>query len=316
MSEKLNRRSFIKRSAQLGVSAVAANGLLSSILGSPYPGPAGGVAPDVAVVSGADYAKGTAKAIEILGGMERFVPKNSRVALLPNTQSNHPGTYTKPEILRTMIRLCREAGAKEINCLSWLTQKHWDSTGLAAAVAAEGAGLKLIPREEAYFQAVSVPKGKILKETKILKELSNHDVFIDMPITKDHAGNRFTGTMKNLMGVNFPDINRTFHTGDFKTKPDDVEHLDQCIADLNTVVKPTLLVVDATEFITTNGPFGPGELAKPKKIVAGVDRIAVDGYCATLLGMKPEDVIMIKRGFEHGLGEIDLKKVRIKEISL
>ncbi len=316
MSEKLNRRSFFRKSAQIGVSAVAANGLLSSLLGGPYLRAAGGSAPDIAVITGADYAKGTAKAIDLLGGIGGFVPKNSRVAIVPNTQSNHPGTYTKPEILRTMIRLCREAGAKEINCLSWLTQKHWDSTGLAAVVAAEGAGLKLIPREEAYFQAVSVPKGKILKETKILKELSNHDVFIDMPITKDHAGNRFTGTMKNLMGINFPDINRTFHTGDFKTKPDDVEHLDQCIADLNTVVKPTLLVVDATEFITTNGPFGPGELAKPQKIVAGVDRIAVDGYCATLLGMKPEDVIMIKRGFEHGLGEIDLKKVQIKEMSL
>jgi uncharacterized protein (DUF362 family) len=316
MSEKLNRRSFFKRSAQLGVSAVAANGLLASILGSTHLRAAGGVTPDMAVVTGADYTKGTAKAIEILGGMERFVPKNSRVALLPNTQSNHPGTYTKPEILRTVIRLCREAGAKEINCLSWLTQKHWDLTGLAAAVAAEGAGLKLIPREEAYFQTVSVPKGKILKEAKILKELSNYDVFIDMPITKDHAGNRFTGTMKNLMGINFPGINRDFHTGDFKTKPDDVEHLDQCIADLNTVAKPTLLVVDATEFITTNGPFGPGELAKPQKIVAGVDRIAVDGYCTTLLGMKPTDVIMIKRGFEHGLGEIDLKKVRIMQMSL
>ncbi len=316
MAEKLDRRNFFKKSAQIGVSAVAANGLLGSVLGRARLWAAGTEPLDLAVVTSTDYAKGTAKAVELFGGMGKFVPKDSRVALLPNTQSNHPGTFTKPEILRTVIRLCREAGAKEINCLSWLTQKHWDSTGLSGVVAAEGAGLKLIPREEANFGAVPVPKGKILKEAKILKELSNHDVFIDMPITKDHAGNRFTGTMKNLMGVNFPGVNRTFHTGDFETKPDDVEHLDQCIADLNTVLKPHLLIVDATEFITTNGPFGPGTLAKPQKIVVGLDRIAVDGYCATLLGMKPTDVIMIKRGFEHGLGEIDLKKVRMKETSL
>jgi uncharacterized protein (DUF362 family) len=316
MSKKLNRRGFLKKSAQYGVSAVAGSSLVTSILGKSYLYAAGASAPDIAVVSGQDYAASTAKAIELLGGISKFVPKNSRVALLPNTQSKHPGTYTKPEILRAVIRMCKEAGAKEVNCLSWLTQKHWDSTGMAAAIAAEGASLKLIPREEAYFQVVPVPKGKALKEAKILKEFYSHDVFIDMPITKDHAGNKFTGTMKNLMGLNFPEINRTFHTGDFKEKPDDVEHLDQCIADLNTVIKPTLLVVDATEFITTNGPFGPGQLAKPLTVVAGVDRIAVDGYCTTLWGMKPEDIVMIKRGYEHGLGEIDLKKVQIRELSL
>jgi uncharacterized protein (DUF362 family) len=316
MSEKLNRRGFLKRSAQFGVSAVAGSSLVSSILGKSYLYAGGTSGLDIAAVSGQDYGKNTVKAIDLLGGIGKFVPKNSKVALLPNTQSKHPGTYTKPEILRAVIRMCKEAGAKEVNCLSWLTQKHWDSTGLAAAIAAEGATLKLIPREEAYFQAVPVPKGKALKEAKILKELYSHDVFIDMPITKDHAGNKFTGTMKNLMGLNFPEINRTFHTGDFKEKPDDVEHLDQSIADLNTVIKPTLLVVDATEFITTNGPFGPGQLAKPLKVVAGVDRIAVDGYCTTLWGMKPEDIVMIKRGYEHGLGEINLKNVRIKELSL
>ena len=31
----------------------------------------------------------------------------------------------------------------------------------------------------------------------------DYDVLIDMPITKDHAGNKFTGTMKNLMGADF-----------------------------------------------------------------------------------------------------------------
>jgi uncharacterized protein (DUF362 family) len=72
--------------------------------------------------------------------------------------------------------------------------------------------------------------------------------------------------------------------------------------------------VDATEFITTNGPFGPGKLAKPQKIVAGVDRVAIDAYCATLWGLRPEDIIMIDRGFEHKIGEINFKKLKVKEI--
>jgi uncharacterized protein (DUF362 family) len=112
--------------------------------------------------------------------------------------------------------------------------------------------------------------------------------------------------------LDFPEVNRFFHTGDTE-QPDDIEHLDQCIADLNLIIKPDLCVVDATELITTNGPFGPGKLVKPQKIVAGVDRVAIDAYCCTLWGMEGKDIIMIKRGYEHGLGEIDLKKVKIKE---
>jgi uncharacterized protein (DUF362 family) len=92
-----------------------------------------------------------------------------------------------------------------------------------------------------------------------------------------------------------------------------IEHLDQSIADLNTVVKPALNVVDATEFITTNGPFGPGEIIKPKKVVAGVDRVAIDSYCASLWGLKAGDIIQIRKAQEHGLGQFDLKKAKIKE---
>jgi len=134
-----------------------------------------------------------------------------------------------------------------------------------------------------------------------------------MPITKDHAGNKFTGTMKNLMGLNSPANNRTFHRPNWKTDPNDVAHLEQSIVDLNKAVKPALNVVDATEFITTNGPFGPGELIKPQKVVAGTDRVAVDAYCAGLWGLKPEDIVQIKRASEQGLGEMDLGKLSVKE---
>jgi uncharacterized protein (DUF362 family) len=134
-----------------------------------------------------------------------------------------------------------------------------------------------------------------------------------MPITKDHAGNKFTGTMKNLMGLNSPVNNRTFHRPNWKTDPNDVAHLEQSIVDLNKAVKPALNVVDATEFITTNGPFGPGELIKPQKVVAGADRVAVDAYCAGLWGLKPEDIVQIKRASEQGLGEMDLGKLSVKE---
>ena len=313
MDNKLNRRDFFKKSVGGASAALLGGALLGHRLEAALAG--GGRRPDIAVVTGTDYLKSAMKAVDLLGGMKSFIPRNSRVAILPNVQSHHPGTFTKPEIVRAVVRMCREAGAAEINCLSWLPAKYWSAAGLDAALKEEGAVLKIVDlKDESLFKPISLPKGKALREARIMKELLSHHCFIDMPITKDHAGNKFTGTMKNLMGINSPQTNRIFHSGD-KTKPDDIDHLDQCIADLNLAIRPTLCVVDATEIITTNGPFGPGEIITPRKVVAGTDRVAIDSYCATLRGLRGEDIKMIKKGYEHGLGEIDLAKVRIKEVA-
>jgi len=312
MAQKIGRRDFVKKSASIGFSAVLGSSALYQLLDGPYA--FGKEKVEVAVVSGSDYFSNTIQAVELLGGIKKFIPKNSKVAILPNTQSAHPGTYTKPEIVRAVVQMCKKAGASEVNCLSWLTKKHWEDTGLAQAVEEEGARLRLIDGDnESSFKSVRVPKGKALKEAQIMKEFYANDVFINMPVTKDHAGNKFTGTMKNLMGLNFRVNNRTFHKEGWRTERSGIEHLDQCIADLNTIIKPTLCIVDATEFITTNGPFGPGKLTKPQKVVAGVDRVAVDTYCTTLWDVEAEDIIMINRAYEHKLGEKDLKKIKIKE---
>jgi uncharacterized protein (DUF362 family) len=213
--------------------------------------------------------------------------------------------------------MCKKAGAEEVNCLSWLGMDNWEKTGLAAVLKEEGANLKLVESEEANFKPVKVPMGKALKEAKIMKEFFNNDVFIDIPITKDHAGNKFTGTMKNMMGLNFRSNNReNFHKPGWKTDISDIKHLDQCIADLNTVILPTLCIVDATEFIITNGPMGPGEITKPHQVVAGTDRVAMDAYCCTLWGLKPEDIFQIKMAEDLGLGHMDLKKAEIKKVKV
>ena len=314
MDRKLDRREFLKRGA--GAAALFGGALAGPFSGTGLARGARGGLPAVAVVQGKDYLANAEKAVNLLGGMQKFVSKGAKVAILPNTQSSHPGTFTKPEIVRAVVRMCFKAGAGEVNCLSWLPEKFWTATGLAGVLKEEGAALKIVDlKAEAQFRPVALPKGKFLREAKVMEELFKNDCLINLPITKDHAGNHFTGAMKNMMGLNFAGVNRTFHSGDFKTKPDDIDRLDQGIADLNLAISPALHIVDATEIITTNGPFGPGELATPRKIVAGVDRIAVDSYCATVLGLKPADILMIRKGFEHGLGQMDLTKVRVQEVS-
>ncbi|MFW6137224.1 MAG: DUF362 domain-containing protein [Candidatus Aminicenantaceae bacterium] len=313
MKKSMDRREFLKKGACWGAAAAAGGTWLHRTgLTAPFPAFAGET-PDIGVAEGSDYFEGARRAVEFIGGMGRFVSPGKRVALLPNVQRWHPGTYTKPEIVRAVVQMCRKAGSESVTCLSWLGARNWEATGLKKVLEEEGAELKLIEREEAFFKPVPVPGGVSLKEAMIMKEFYNHDVFINMPVTKDHAGNKFTGTLKNLMGLNSPQNNRLFHKPDWQTDAAAVRYLDQCIVDLNTIIKPHLCVVDAAEFIITNGPMGPGEVIKPQKVIAGVDRVAVDAYCTTLWDIKAEDIIMIKNAYERGLGRMDLSQVSIKE---
>jgi uncharacterized protein (DUF362 family) len=308
MPKKISRRSFMKQSAAIGASTIIAPSLISSTA-SAHGEDA------IAVVEGDDYYSNTIKAVEALGGMGHFVSKGKKVAILANPQRNNPGAFTKPPLVAAVVEMCKEAGAAEVACISWLPAQNWKATGLTKVVEDGGAKLTVVDsKDESLFTPVSVPMGKALKEARVMTELSKYDVLIDMPITKDHAGNKFTGTMKNLMGLNSPKSNRTFHKEDWQTNIDSITYLDQCIADLNTVIAPDLCVVDATEFIITNGPFGPGEIHKPKKIVAGTDRVAIDSYCCTLWGLEPKDIIMINKAYEHGIGEMDLGKIHVNEL--
>ena len=314
MKNNITRRNFIKSSAAFSISTSLASANLSDIIEENVKPNLSHKNVDVAVTESKDYFAATQKAIEILGGMSKFVPKNSSVLLLGNVWKV-PGTYTKPDIFRAVARMCREAGAKKITCVSMMPRQNWEKTGNKAALEKEGVELKLFDyKDYSRFERVAIPRGILLKEAEILKEYLNFDVFINIPIFKHHVDTLVSCTMKNLMGLNSYRSNRKFHTGETGHNIDTVEYLAQCIADLNTLIIPTLNVVDATEFISTNGPTGPGRIIKPQKIVAGVDRIALDVYCIALLDKKSKDVIKIWKGYEHGLGEIDLAKVRLHKV--
>jgi len=308
MSKKMKRRDFVKTGTAIGVGTALSQKIIPEIIRASE-------TIDIAVVKGTNYFQNTIKAVEILGGMRKFVPKNSRVVLLPNPQSNNPGTYTKPEIVRAAIQMCKEAGAREIACLGWLPMRYWQNTGIKKVLDEEGAQLVIADSgNESLFKSIPVPKGVILKEARIMRAFYNYDIFINMNITKEHSGNNLSGQLKNLMGINSPASDQTFHKRKGILGSDDVAYLEQCIADLNTIIRPTLCIADSTEFVITNGPDGPGKLRKPQKVVASTDPVAIDAYCSTLFDYIPTNIGAIKKAYKHGLGEMDLAKLNIKEV--
>lgn len=310
MSKEINRRQFIKTGAALSAGTIFGPHLLSDIR-------AAGDSANLAVVEGKDFAENTRVAIQLIGGIKKYIPADSNIAILANPQHTNPGSYTKPDIVRAVIQLCKQTGANRIGFLGWLPIRNWRNTGIKKVISDEAVILEITNQNaEEDFEPVNVPAGVSLKQARLVKTLSHYDVLINIAICKEHSGDNFSGSMKNLMGLNSPKSDQTFHKKDWTFLMDDMEHLDQCIADLNTIIHPVLTIVDATEFLLTNGPFGPGQLGRENKVIAGVDRVAIDAYCTRYFGLRPDDSFAIIAAHQHGLGQMDLSRLNIKEVSI
>jgi uncharacterized protein (DUF362 family) len=91
------------------------------------------------------------------------------------------------------------------------------------------------------------------------------------------------------------------------------KNIDEALSDVNGALKSHLVVIDATRVLTAHGPQG-GSLADVKflnKVIASSDIVAADAYATTLFGHRPEDISVTVAAHKRGLGEINLKKVRI-----
>jgi uncharacterized protein (DUF362 family) len=307
MKNSIDRREFIKRSIAASVATLTSSlSLPSAVFGSSLPSKL-----DLSVVNGANYFASTMKAVEMLGGMKKFITKGSSVGLLINSPWNKPGTYTNPDVSLAVLKMCIDAGAGKIYSIENASSGYWKRSTKYDTFQNEIKFVQLSSEKK----TVPIKNGKSLKEADISKIFIDCDVLVNIPIVKNHQGTNFTCSLKNAMGACSHQTNGYFHKGSggngYYDNPD---FLSQCIADLQLVRTPDLCVVDASEFVLTNGPAGPGELKKANKIVAGTNCVAVDAYCSTLLDLKPADVSMIRFANQHGLGEMDLTRLSIKEV--
>lgn len=252
------------------------------------------------------------KGIEQLGGMKAFVKKNQKVLVKPNIGwdvSPERGGNTNPKLVKRIIEHCYEAGAKEVyvfdhTCDDW--RRSYSNSGIGKAV--KDAGGQIVSGDtENYYQSISVKDGKVLTKGKVHELVLDSDVFINVPILKNHSSARLTASLKNMMGVVWD--RGYWHRND----------LHQCIADYGTFSKkPTLNVVDAYYVMKQNGPRGVSidDVALMKSQIISTDMVASDAAAAKLFGLEPDSIPYIKIAGSMGVGKKDLSALNIKRIIL
>jgi uncharacterized protein (DUF362 family) len=270
--------------------------------------------PDVVMAKG-DPAEATRKALAEIGGMERFVRPNQVVVIKPNASfPREPdwGATTHPDVLAAVIEACLAAEARRVLVVDHTmvgAERCFKLSGTAEAVSGfKKAKLVSLDDKKAYRE-VEVPAGKALRSTEIPVVLQKADVFINLPTAKSHAATGVSLGLKNLMGLVW-DRHRYHNEMD----------LHQAIADLGTVLRPQLTIIDAVRILKTGGPTGPGDVLDFGGVIAGTDPVAVDAYGAGLSSWngrtyEPGHVTHLKHAYDHGLGEIRIEKLKISELS-
>ncbi len=320
----MQRRTFLKTTAALGAATIASETLLSRAgaadapTAAPVPGPAAATMsrPVVASVQGPDAYASAVKAVELLGGMGRFVNPGATVGLLVNAPGwlKRPATYARTEVVLAVAKMAADAGAKKIVFLLKIAPDIWTRSPLGEQHKDLTATITDV---DGPFITKEIPQGTAIRKADMVQALFECDVVINVPILKHHGGTTLSGCLKNVMGTCSRATNKFFHSGSVAPEAkEDRDFLAQAIADANLVRRADLYVADATEFLLNNGPAGPGEVGRADTVFAGTDPVLIDSFGAQLHNRKPADIALLRAAAAHGIGSMDTAACELREVKL
>ena len=254
-----------------------------------------------------EVAAAVRKAIEMVGGLPDKIRKGDTVIIKPNVVSTNPpeaAVNTDTRVCQAIADMVKEKGARPIIAES-------SGVGIDTDKSLEAAGYFKL-REQGYevinlkakgteLVKVPVPKGKSLKEVELPKIVVEAKAIIDVPKMKCHDQTLVTLSLKNMKGI-LPDVwKRKLHT---------TFGIMQGVADLHTVMKPALCVVDGILAMEGLGPVY-GDPLEMDLVIAGKDPVAVDAVTSEIMGYEPVDYSIVHVAALTGVGVDDLKQIEV-----
>jgi len=265
---------------------------------------------DIVVTEGSDPYQNTIKAIEAMGGMGKFVAKNSVVVVKPNMawdRSPQQAANTDPSVVAALVDLCYKAGAKRVNVFDIPCndeRRVYEHSGIRDAAKAKGAHVYFADHwnvVKAHFPYESPMEG-----WPILRDAVVCDTFINVPVLKHHGLTGLTLSMKNLMGV--------------CSGTRGLMHVDigRKLVDVTDFIFPELTVIDATRFLSRNGPSGGNvdDVRTLNKIIVATDPTLADCYATQTVQKDPMEVPYLKVAIQRGFGISDVSKADIHYIKI
>jgi len=255
------------------------------------------------------------ESIYLVGGIQAFVKKGSRVLLKPNLlygKSPEKAVTTHPSILKGMIQLVREGGgvpfigdSPSVGSLTRTAEK----SGIKAVADAMNCALvefnrPVVPREGG---------GKIFKKLEIDQTVLEADIVINLPKWKTHAQMLLTLGVKNLFGCIPGPRKAQCHL----MAGEDAKAFARILVDVYRTVRPSLTILDGIVGMEGNGP-NSGRPIPIGLILASGDSLCLDQVVCDLLGISRKSLLTNRAAFDHGLvsEEIDVLGEKVEDVKI
>lgn len=265
---------------------------------------------DLVSVHGPDPYKNTVAAVEALGGMGLFVKKGDVVVVKPNIgwdRTPAQAANTDPAVVAALVELSYKAGAKRVNVFDVTCndpRRCYENSGIQMAAKDKGAQVYLADNWNVV--KAKFPYASGMEGWTILRDAVVCDTFINVPVLKHHGLTGLTLSMKNLMGV--------------CTGMRGMMHVDLSpkLVDLTDFIKPELTVIDATRFLTRNGPSGGNveDVVKMDTVLACRDAVLADAYACQMVNLSPMSIGYLKEAAARDLGLANAKDVKIHTMEI
>ncbi len=249
-----------------------------------------------------DIARSLQGALELLGGISKYVKKGERILLNPNILSARPpqsSVNTHPEIVRSVSRIVRQVGADVV---------VGDSPGgygfKGAGSTYEASGIKKVCEEEG-IELVEFDKAFNINGIPLALPAKQVDAIISLPKMKTHNLMTITGAIKNSFGLAVGFYKTNCHLK--APKPKDFA---KYLVDVFECAPPRLVIMDGIVAMEGDGP-AAGDLRGAGLILASNDCVACDAVFANLIGLSPLSIYTTSEAYRRNLGQADLSKIEI-----
>lgn len=248
---------------------------------------------NVSVVQCATYdkaAEAVHQALELLGGIERFVRPGNVVVVKPNMVAKKrpdEAATTHPAVVRAVLQEVEKAGGKALLAESpggpysaGVLKNLYTGCGMYEAIQGTNAQLNF----DTGFEEVHFPEGETVKKFPVISPVLKADVIISVPKFKTHAMTAYTGAVKNLFGV----IPGTYKA-EMHFRLGERSAFCSMLVDLCECVGPQLSIMDGVWGMEGDGPTA-GENRNIGLILASANAHALDLAACRLIDYKPEEV--------------------------
>jgi len=265
--------------------------------------------PPVQVTHGNGPYVNTRRALE---SVDLSPVRGKRVLLKPNVgrvATAGSGIVTHPEVVAAAIDAFREAGAEvavgESPIAGVRVPEAFAASGMAAIAAPRNC--PLIDMDRRRFVPVPVPDGLVIQALKVCPEVLEFDFLVSVPVMKMHMHTGVSLSVKNMKGCLWRRSKVEFHmlppAAGSRHKP-----IDLAIADMASVLRPHLAIVDGTVGMEGLGP-SAGQPKPLDAVVVSADAFAADAVACALMGTAAEQIPHLSLGAERGHGVVDLQRL-------